>query len=72
MVYYTTNSTIYDSQSQQFTVPGALYNKKWRYRLFPLLNDSVFNLVEIKRGGTVLIAGNRFPAPNAVIKIVAR
>lgn len=70
--YFTTNSAIYDSSTQKTTVPGALYSDHLRRKLFPLLNPQVFMRVEIKRGETIMVGGQRFPAPGAFVKIVPR
>ena len=70
--YFTTNSAIYDSSTQKTTVPGALYSDHLRRKLFPLLNPQVFMRVEIKRGQTIMVGGQRFPSPGAFVKIVPR
>ncbi|MBO5960921.1 MAG: hypothetical protein J6P99_03705 [Paludibacteraceae bacterium] len=72
MVYYVTNTAIYDSTTQRYTFPGALYNKVERYKYFPMVHEMAFHLVEVKRGGTQRIGENRFPKPGAFVKIVNR
>lgn len=72
MVYYVTDTALYDSTTQRYTVPGALYNKVERFRYFPLVHEMAFHLVEIKRGGTQCIGDIRFPKPDAFVKIVNR
>lgn len=72
MIYFTTNAVVYDSKTEQFTVPNALYNNFDRWKLFPMLNNSVFYRVEIKRGGTRMIDGVRFAKEGTVIKYVNR
>lgn len=72
MVYFTTNAVHYDGKTGRSTVPNALYNNFDRWELFPMLNNSIFYRVEIKRGGTRMIEGVRFPKEGAVVKYVNR
>lgn len=72
MIYYTTNTVMYDGKTGLYTKPTALYNKVKRYRMFPMLNNSVFNMVELKRGETILIEGERYPKPGVPIRMVNR
>ena len=60
------------AQAEKPPSPGALYSDHLRRKLFPLLNPQVFMRVEIKRGQTIMIGGQRFPAPGAFVKIVPR
>lgn len=72
MIYYTTNTVVYDGKTGQYTKPTALYNKVKRFKLFPMIHDAVFNRVELKRGETILIDGERFPKPGVPIRLVNR
>lgn len=72
MVYYTTNTVMYDGKTGLCTKPTVLYNKVKRYQQFPMLNNSAFNLVELKRGETMRIDGELYPKPGVPIRVVSR
>lgn len=63
---------MYDGKTGMFTIPNALYNNFKRWEYFPMLNNSVFYKVELKRGETRLENGVRYPKEGVVIRYVNR
>lgn len=72
MIYYTTNTVMYDGKTGLYTKPTALYNKVKRFQQFPMINDSCFQRVELKKGETYRVEGELYPKPGVPIRVVNR